>query len=221
MARFGMVLNLQRCVRCRTCYVTCKREHNIMAHPRDDQHPYEYYRLRYVEWEWGKYPTVRRSFVPVHCVQCENPVCAGFCPTEAIQQREDGIIQVLKEKCNGCGVCTAVCPYGAIYLGHDQKADVCDFCVERVDKGWLPTCVGMCPAGARIFGDLNDPNSQISRIVSSGRAKPLVLAGNENNSVYYIPSPNENAWNELEYDGGFKKALNKRRKDLPPIRGVL
>ena len=85
MPKYGMAINLNRCVRCRTCYVACKKEHVILAHPRDGRHPYEYYRLRYVEWEWGKYPMVKRAFVPVQCVQCDDPICIRFCPIDAIK----------------------------------------------------------------------------------------------------------------------------------------
>lgn len=221
MARYGMVIDLNKCVRCRTCYVSCKQEHNIPAHPRDDEHPYEYYRLRYVEWEEGKYPTVRRAFIPVHCLQCDDPICIRFCAVDAIAQRSDGAIVIDKERCNGCGVCAAVCPYGALYITPDGKADGCDFCADRLDVGLPPKCVETCPCGARTFGDLDDPESKISKLVASGKAKPLLLAGVNNTSVYYIPSPNEPDWDKLATNGGFLEALARRKKDLAPIRGIL
>lgn len=221
MARYGIVIDLNKCVRCRTCYVACKREHNILAHPRDDKHPYEYYRLRYVEWEWGRYPAVRRSFIPVQCVQCDDPICIRFCPTDAITLRKDGIVKIDRNRCNGCGVCSAVCPYGALYMDHENKADACDFCVDRLDVGLAPTCVEMCPAGARIFGDLDDPDSKISKVVKSNRAQCLVVKGAENKRVFYIPSSNEADWNNLENDENFEMALDRRKKDLPPIKGIL
>jgi tetrathionate reductase subunit B len=216
-----MVIDLNKCVRCRTCYVACKREHNILAHPRDDKHLYEYYRLRYVEWEWGRYPTVRRSFIPFQCVQCDDPICIKFCPLDAIIFNKNGIIKIDRDRCNGCGICAAICPYGALYINHENKADACDFCTEKLASGLVPTCVEMCPAGARIFGDLNDPRSKTSKVVKSGRAKCLVLKSAENKRIFYIPSSNEPDWNKLEIDKDFEKALNKRNRDIPPIKGVL
>jgi len=221
MVKYGMVIDLNKCVRCRTCYVACKREHNIFAHPRDSEHPHEYYPLRYVEWEYGKYPDVKRAFIPIHCMQCEDPICMRFCSIDAITQRSDGILQIDKNRCNGCGVCAAVCPYGAIYIGPDGKAGGCDFCIERLEKGLLPKCVETCPGRARIFGDLNNPESTVFKLVSSGKAKPLLLKGTKKIRVYYIPSKNEPDWERLAFDKGFLRALEKRKKDLPPIKGVL
>lgn len=218
--QYGMVIDLNRCVRCRTCYVVCKREHSILAHPRDDEHPYEHYRLRYVEWERGKFPAVVRAFIPIHCQQCSDPVCLRFCPLDAIAQRNDGIIVIDQERCNGCGVCAVVCPYGALYINADGKADGCDFCAGRLDAGLEPRCVAMCPAEARIFGDLDDPHSEVSKLVASGKAKRLPLAG-IGTRVYYIPSVNEANWDNLVADENFLAALVKRNRDLPPVKGVL
>ncbi len=221
MPNYGMVIDLDKCVRCRTGYVACKREHNILAHPRDGEHPYEYYRLRYVEWEWGRYPVVKRAFIPVHCMQCYNPICIRFCPVDAITQRSDGIIVIDKERCNGCGVCAAVCPYGALYINPDGKADGCDFCAERLDAGLLPKCIETCPVGARTFGDLDDPESKISKLVASGKAKPLLFGGVKNTRIYYVPSPNEGDWNKVAINEDFLESLAKRKRDLPPLKGIL
>ena len=221
MAEYGMVVDLNKCVRCRTCYVTCKKEHHILAHPRDPEHPYEYYRLRYLEWEWGKYPTVKRSFIPVHCMHCQDPICLTFCPVDAIIQRIDGIVVIDKERCNGCGVCAQMCPYGALYINRDEKADGCDLCADRLDAGVAPKCVEMCPAGARIFGDLYDPQSEVSKLTETGKAKPLRLGGAGHTRVYYIPSASEPDWDGLSTNSGFLEGLGKRKQDLPPLKGVL
>lgn len=221
MTKPAMIINLNRCVRCRTCYVSCKREHNILAHPRDDEHPYEYYLLRYAEWEWGKYPDVKRAFIPIHCMHCDDPLCMKFCPVDAIVQRDDGIIKIDKDRCNGCGVCAAICPYGVLYIGFDGKAYGCDFCADRLDIGLLPKCVEECPAEARIFGDLDDPESKVSKLVASGKAQPLLLKGTMNTKVYFIPSRNEPDWNKLKTNEDFLQALGERKRDLPPVKGTL
>ena len=223
MASYAMVIDLNRCVRSRTCYVACKREHRILAHPRDEKHPYEYYRLRYVEWEWGEYPTVRRAFIPLLCVHCEEPICLRFCPVDAISKRSDGITVIDNERCNGCGICTQVCPYGALYITPEGKADGCDFCANRLDAGLQPRCVEECPSGggAIIFGDLDDPESQVSKLIISGKAKSLLLAGVKRTRVYYVPSPNEGDWDEMATNEAFLNALGRRKIDLPGIIGIL
>lgn len=223
MTNYAMVIDLNRCIRCRTCYVACKNEHNILAHPRDQEHPYEYYRLRYVEWEWGKYPKVKRAYIPIFCMHCEDPLCQKFCPANAIAVREDGIRVIDQALCNGCGVCTQVCPYGALYITPGGRADGCDFCAERLDAGLKPRCVAECPSSNKtfIFGDLNDPKGEISKLVHSGKAKPILFEGIRSTKVYYIPSPNVENWDRLPYEDGFMKALAKRNRDLPPIKGIL
>ena len=224
MAKYGMVIDLNRCTRSRTCYVACKREHNIMAHPRDDSHPYEYYRLRYVEWEWGKYPEVKRAFIPVLCMHCDDPICMRFCPVEAISKGDDGITKIDKRLCNGCGVCAVICPYGALYIGPDGKADGCDFCADRLDAGLPPRCVEECPSGSKgaiLFGDLDDPESGVSKLIKVGKAKPLLLGNTQGTRVYYVPSQNEPGWDELPKNQGFLQALDKRKRDLPPVKGVI
>jgi len=224
MASYAMVIDLNRCVRSRTCYVACKKEHRIPAHPRDKNHPYEYYRLRYAEWEWGEYPMVKRAFIPLICMHCEDPICLKFCPLDAISKRNDGIIVIAKERCNGCGICAHVCPYGALYINPESKADGCDFCADRLDTGLPPKCVEECPSdkrGAIIFGDLDDPESQITKLINSGEARPLLLAGVQSVRVYYVPSPNEGDWDKLATDESFLSALAKRKVDLPDITGVL
>jgi Fe-S-cluster-containing dehydrogenase component len=221
MASYGMVVNLNKCVRCRTGYVVCKKEHHILAHPRDPEHPYEYYRLRYLEWEQGKYPKVKRSFIPVHCMHCQDPLCLTFCSVEAITQRSGGIVVIDKERCNGCGVCAQICPYGALYINRDEKADGCDFCADRLDAGMAPKCVEMCPAGARIFGELDDSQSEVSKLIETGEAKPLHLRSVVHTRVYYIPSTSEPDWGGIATNRGFIEALGRRKKDLPPLKGVL
>jgi tetrathionate reductase subunit B len=224
MTRYAMVIDLNKCIRSRTCYVACKKEHNILAHPRDEQHPYEYYRLRYVEWELGKYPAVRRAFIPVICMHCDDPICMKFCPVNAINKRSDGIIVIDKDRCNGCGICTHICPYGALYITSDKKADGCDFCAERVDRGLAPRCAEECPSGgggAIFFGDLDDHKSKAAKLIASGRARPLLLEGVKGTRVFYCPSKNEGDWERLLLDQGFLRALARRKRDLPPVRGIV
>ena len=106
-------------------------------------------------------------------------------------------------------------------MDHDNKADACDLCADKLDAGSIPACVEMCPAGAKLFGDLDDPEDKISKVVKAEIAKPLVIKSAENRRVFFIPSPNEKGWESLEADDAFKQALEKRKKDLPPVKGIL
>ncbi len=220
MTRYGMVINLNRCVRTRTCYVACKREHRILSHPKDKEHPYEYYRLRYVEWEWGKFPTVKRAYLPMLCMHCDEPICMRFCSANAISKRTDGIVVIDKGHCNGCGACARVCPYGALYITSEGKADGCNFCADRLDAGLTPRCAEECPSKAILFGNLDDLRSEVHEYVTSGRAKPLLLNGVKDTKVYYLRSKNEPELNRLSTNEGFLSALDKRKSDLPSIKGT-
>lgn len=220
MAKYAMVIDLNKCVRCRTCYVSCKKEHGILAHPKDNIHKQEYSRLIYAEWEYGKFPTVERAFISLHCMHCENPVCLTFCHAGAITQGSDGIIRIDKESCNGCGLCAGVCPYGVIYIGPDGKADVCDFCADRLEKGLLPKCVETCPAQAILFGLQDDKESSVYSLINSGKARPLLCGSIKSTGVYYIPSAHEPEWEKMELSNAFLSIIEKRKDSMPPIQGT-
>jgi tetrathionate reductase subunit B len=118
----------------------------------------------------------RSQFVPRLCMQCENPPCVAVCPVSATYRTPEGIVLVDQERCVGCGYCVVACPYGARYLtpagepsptGNAGVADKCTWCYHRISRGQDPACVEVCPVDARVFGDLDDPDSPIQRIVSS------------------------------------------------------
>jgi len=97
----------------------------------------------------------------------DDPPCVEVCPVKATYKREDGIVLVNPTLCIGCGTCVNACPYDARYLNPvSHTADKCTFCVERVDQGLLPACVTTCVGRARIFGDANDPNSEVSQLLA-------------------------------------------------------
>ena len=108
--------------------------------------------------------------MPKLCNQCEKPPCVQVCPVEATFKTEDGVVLVNRDKCIGCRYCIQACPYGARYLDPDEHvADKCTWCYQRISRGLLPACVTVCPVGARKFGDLRDPESEVSRIVEEHR----------------------------------------------------
>lgn len=200
MARFGMIIDLKRCIGCHACTIACKVE-NCTA-------PGIFW-ARVVDEEKGSFPQVRRRFLPKLCMQCQNPPCVDVCPTGASFQREDGIVLINSDKCIGCGYCIVACPYGARYrnpakrgyfgeelnpqekLGYEEHevgvAEKCTFCVHRLEKGQEPACVQVCPTDARIFGVLDNSLSEVSQLIRVRYGFQLLPELNTEPCVYYLP----------------------------------
>ncbi|KKM09599.1 4Fe-4S ferredoxin [Clostridiales bacterium PH28_bin88] len=181
-----MVIDLRRCIGCEACGVACKVENGV---------PVGVYRSWVNETETGKFPKVKNRFLPRLCNHCADPKCVSVCPTGATFQREDGIVAINQEKCVGCGLCVKACPYNARFL-HPEKTnasklkvvDKCTFCAHRVEEGMKPACVNTCPAGARIFGDLNDPNSEVAKLVAGNKVQQFHPETGLKPQVFYIES---------------------------------
>jgi len=190
--RWGMAIDLDRCVGCQTCAVACK-------HANDTPLGIQWRRV--LDVELGKFPDVARLFLPVGCQHCDDPPCVPVCPSGATRRRADGIVTQDYDLCIGCGYCAVSCPYGARsidhaprgYFGaaltrqegavaHDERRGVaqkCTFCVERIDRGLArglvpgvdpeatPACAAACIAGAMTFGDLADPASPVARLLAA------------------------------------------------------
>ena len=199
MTRWGMVLDLDRCVGCYSCSVACKTENGT---------PEGVWYAPVYEKEFGHYPTTKRLFIPALCMHCEDPLCRKACPTGAIRKRDDGVVLVDQTVCCGTRACVAACPYGALNyvesVGGEFGPDLigleeamvktvpgtvqkCTFCVHRIDAGnFEPACVQTCPTQCRIFGDLDDPESRVSRLIRERNGvQPRPEAGT-NPSVYYL-----------------------------------
>ncbi len=118
----------------------------------------------------GRFPAVRRAFQVTRCNQCERAPCVTACPTGAMYRRPDGIVDFDKRICIGCKACLAACPYDAIFINpDDHSAEKCNFCAHRLDIGLEPACVVVCPTQAILVGDLNDPGSEVARVVRESR----------------------------------------------------
>ena len=176
--KYGMAIDVRKCVGCMSCSVSCKMENGVS---------FGVFRSWVNMTEKGDFPTVKRYYQPRLCNHCENAPCVEVCPVKASYKREDGIVLVDKQKCIGCGYCVASCPYNARYMSKTQKvADKCTFCDHRVDNGGEPACVKNCMGKARIFGDLNDPNSKISQLISRNAVQVIKPEKGTKPQVFYI-----------------------------------
>lgn len=186
MARYGMAIDLTRCVGCQTCVVACQQAHNTRPGISwNVVEPVEFGR------EW---PEADRCYLSHACMQCEDAPCVAVCPAGASVQREDGIVVVDYEKCVACGLCVDACPYGARKMSTSDVwyfdaadpapyeaygtqrmnvAEKCTFCAERLDEGLQPRCVEACFYGARVFGDLDDPESAVSKFIAENDVKQV------------------------------------------------
>ena len=177
--RYGMVIDLRKCYGCHSCSIACKSEFNV---------PLGVWRSWVKAIDKGKYPKVERSFLPRLCNHCKKPPCVSVCPTQAsYRDEEKGLVDIREERCIGCKMCIIACPYDARFTHPTKKvANKCDFCIHRVEKGVVPSCVNTCPSNARIFGDLNDPNSEVRKLVDANNVQVLKPELGTEPSVFYI-----------------------------------
>jgi len=155
--RWAKVVDHTKCIGCHACTTACKSENEV---PLSVTRTY----VKYVDT--GYFPQARRSFQVTRCNQCEDAPCVTACPTAAMHQRPDGIVDFDKSICIGCKACIAACPYDAIFINpEDKSAEKCNFCAHRIDVGLEPACVVVCPTEALMVGDMNDPLSAVSEII--------------------------------------------------------
>jgi Fe-S-cluster-containing dehydrogenase component len=141
--------------------------------------------VKYVED--GKYPHARRHFLPVLCNHCEDAPCLTACPTGAISRPDGQAVIIDKSLCNANRMCMTACPYGAIYIDpFESVAQKCTFCEHRTAQGLMPACVDACPTRCRIFGDLDDRDSEIAQKAASNRTAVWKPAAGTRPRVLYI-----------------------------------
>ncbi|MEG2934191.1 MAG: 4Fe-4S dicluster domain-containing protein [Gordonibacter sp.] len=204
--RMGMVIDLHRCIGCHTCSVACKEANNI---------PDGMWWNRVftdggssIDTASGEWPNVSLSYMAISCQHCENPACVKVCPVGATyKDPETGIVRQDYDKCIGCRMCIAACPYtgvrsfnweepafcagqeiGDIDAPKHQKhvVEKCTFCYQRQARGEVPACMELCPPRARHYGDLDDPESEVSKLIASREYKQLLASEGTKPSVYYL-----------------------------------
>jgi len=161
---YGFVIDVSRCIDCRACLVACSVENNVsMEHTRIWVHDLGL---------MGEFPDLSRKFMPYNCMHCDNPPCTEVCVSGATyKDPENGLVLVDQEACIGCGFCVDACPYNARYLDSERGVvDKCTACVQRLEVGMQPACVATCVGGSRLFGDLNDPISEVSQALKNARS---------------------------------------------------
>ena len=186
--QYGMVIDLDKCVGCHACAIACKAEWEV---------PTQYGRNWLRRLGPSNTPHgLASTYYPGLCNHCDQPACVDVCPADPVTMEFkdtktgktvtmevaatwkdpfNGTVQIDKNRCLGCGACADACPYGARYVNPDLadddsegKADKCTYCMPRVAAGLAPACVQTCLANARIFGDLNDPDSEVAKLVKKG-----------------------------------------------------
>ncbi len=155
--KFGWVVDSRRCFGCHGCEVACKAENDVPLG--------QYIRQTIYHDHTRESGAVARIMVPMACQHCEDAPCIKACPCGAMHKGPGGTVQVNYDTCSGHSACKDACPYGAIYIDPvANQAVKCHNCTHRVDEGMDPACVETCPSGALYFGDLNDPESKISKL---------------------------------------------------------
>lgn len=178
MPKYAMVIDQRRCIGCMACVAACKTENGV---------PPEHFRTRVETEVDGKFPVLRMEIRPELCNHCDNAPCVQNCPTGASYKRKDGIVLVDRKKCVGCKACIAACPYGARYIDPDHGyADKCTFCAHRLKDGLEPNCVKTCIGKARVFGDLEDPKSAVSKLLREYSSYVLRAEAGTKPRVHYI-----------------------------------
>ena len=211
--RLGLVIDLDICVGCQACVVNCKAWNTGgYGAPLADSEPWGEnpsgaWLNRVHGFEAGTGDAAAIIHFPKSCLHCDDAPCVTVCPTGASYKRvEDGIVLVNESDCIGCGLCAWSCPYGAREL--DQAEGVmkkCTLCVDRIyndnlpEVDRIPSCVRTCPAGARHFGDLGDPNSDVSKLVAERGGMDLMPEmGTKPVNKYLPPRPKDKVEDQID-----------------------
>ncbi|MCA9212293.1 MAG: 4Fe-4S dicluster domain-containing protein [Planctomycetales bacterium] len=163
--KYGWFIDTRRCFGCHGCEVACKAENDV---------PLGHFIRQTFYKDVGEYPKVARMFLPMACQHCEDAPCIKACPCGALHKEAGGTVAIDYNTCCGHATCVEVCPYGAIYIDPVAKQAVkCHNCYHRLESEMEPACAATCPSEAIYFGDLNDPNSKVSKAMADAKAQDL------------------------------------------------
>ncbi len=177
MTRLGFALLSDSCIGCHACTVACKSEHDV---PLGVNRTW----VKYIET--GEFPNTGRSFSVMRCNQCDDAPCMTICPTSALYRAPNGVVDFNDDNCIGCKSCMNACPYDALYINPETNtAHKCNYCNHRVEVGLEPACVVVCPTHAIVTGDLDDPNSEVSKIVARDKTAVRAPEQGTNPKVFY------------------------------------
>ncbi|RZD14419.1 MAG: 4Fe-4S dicluster domain-containing protein [Candidatus Acidulodesulfobacterium ferriphilum] len=191
---WAMVMDLRKCVGCQACVIACKSENNVpltvfrtVVQVMETGHMVPDKDGIVVTDEGNFTPDTKRFNLPRMCNHCDHPSCVEVCPVKATFKRQDGIVLIDYNVCIGCGTCLQACPYDMRFFNPVQHtADKCTFCVHRIDRGLMPACVTSCVGRARKFGDLNDPKTEVSRLIAGYPTSKLKISTGNDPQVFYI-----------------------------------
>jgi Fe-S-cluster-containing dehydrogenase component len=199
--KWGFIVDTTRCIGCGSCVRACKLENDV---------PDSYYRTwveryridaehevhvdspegalnSFRETKVSDAPIEKAFFVPKLCNHCINSACTQVCPVGASYHSPDQVVLIDKKRCIGCGYCVQACPYGCRYVNHEKgTADKCTLCYHRIHRGQGTACVEACPREARLYGDLNDPDSRIRKVLRERRYYLLKPDLGTNPKCYYL-----------------------------------
>ncbi len=204
MTKLALVINQKRCIGCQACALSCKMSNNVpdgMMWNRVLS-----VNADHMDGAVGTFPSLSREYLPIACQHCENPACQKVCPTGATYKDDKGRVLIDYDKCIGCRMCMAACPYNARVFNWNEPVrqvgfdygdkdvpargkgimEKCTLCHERADRGEEPMCVVNCPMRARVYGDLDDPNSEASKLVREGGTYTLLEEKGTRPQVHYI-----------------------------------
>ncbi|GAW92020.1 4Fe-4S dicluster domain-containing protein [Calderihabitans maritimus] len=182
--RRAMLVDLSRCVGCKSCIISCKQENEVI--------PGLFYN-ELKEKEGSDHEGFYKYTYPRSCMHCDTPTCVKVCPVGANTKKEDGIVYREPKKCVGCKYCVNTCPYNASkYNALAEKAEKCTFCIKRVRNGLKPACATNCPSDARTYGEMNDLLALAEKRKASLKAKgqeAVIYRGDKLNTsmIYLIP----------------------------------
>jgi Fe-S-cluster-containing dehydrogenase component len=193
MIRYGMVIEISKCAGCYNCFLACKDEHCGHDFPgySAPQPMTGHAWMRLIETERGSYPKVKVAYTAVPCMHCQEAPCIEHAEDGAVYRRPDGIVVIDPIKAKGQKQLVASCPYRCIYWNEKlELPQKCSFCAHLLDAGWKePRCVELCPAGALTFGDLDDPQSEVSQLMATNSAEVLHPEFGLRENILYLNLP--------------------------------